>query len=150
VNRAYEPRAIVVPFAAHGLAGRYTAFNVQGGTAQGVEGDFAVEVPARGFRLLALRRDPGVLWTDSVAAADCGAREAACGGGMSVTVRGPAQVPGFLQLATPPPTAVLENGVLLRRAATTSTAGTYAYDDESGLLSLAYSHQREQRIEVHW
>jgi hypothetical protein len=149
VNRDYEPRTIAVPAAAHRLDwARYTALDVDAGTARLVEGDFTVDLPARSFRLLVLRRDPGVLWTDSALRSTCGG-DPACLDAIGIVAGGPPAVPGFLQLATPPPTEVVINGVALRRALAAGD-GTYAYDESSGLLSLAYSHRDERRIEVRW
>jgi hypothetical protein len=150
VNRAFTARSISVPVAAHGLAGGSgTAFTVDGGSAQMVDGDFAVDVPPRSFRLLVVRRDPGLLWTDSAVEASCGGDAAACQGSLTITARGPADVPGFMYLATPSPAGVAIDGNPLRRA---ESAGPeeYAYDEASGLLSLTYSHDGERRIDVRW
>jgi hypothetical protein len=139
--RAREMRVALVPL---GLNGTYTALDVSRARSLRVDGDFNFELPARSFGLLALRRDPGVLWTDSVVRVETDVP----GDKLILVARGPAPVPGFLHVAVPPPNEVLLDGVRLTLGA--AGPGRYAYDDASGLLHLTYDHRAERRIEVRW
>jgi hypothetical protein len=123
----------------------YSAFDVATGVAQYVAEEFRVDLPARSFRLIVLRRDPGVIWTDSVLSTAI--PDAA---GLTTTARGPAAVPGFLHVVVPTPRTVLLDRTPLGRATSPQTDVAYSYDDASGVLSLAYSHATQRRIEVQW
>ncbi len=146
VNRGLRPGSIAVTLADHGLEPEapYTALQVSSGESQRIVGDFAVEMTARSFRLFALRRDAGVLWTDSVV------RVQATEHGLALRAEGPTAVPGVAHIASPAPTAVLVDGVALRRAEATQVDVAYAYDSGSGLLSVSYSHRAGRRLEVRW
>ncbi len=145
VNREARGRPMDVNLGALGLGSEtYTALDITTGEGRRVAGELSVELPARSFRMLVLRKEPGVLWTDSVVAVTL--RDE----GLSATARGPASVPGFLHMTAPPPSAVLLDGVPLSRAASPRAGIAYSYDDASGVLSLEYAHTTERRIEVRW
>ncbi len=141
VNRSPSPRDVVVELEPLGLsAAGYAALDVQAELTRWVDGDFTVSMPARSFRLFVLRPDEGVLWTDSVIQPV---------GGNSLMASGPADVPGFVSIATPPPVAVLLDGRPLQRAATATQQDQYAYDDAAGVLTIRYAHNAGgRRIEI--
>jgi hypothetical protein len=146
VNREPAPRSMGVDLGALGLGTEtYFAFDVSTGEGRRVAREFSVDLPGRSFRLVVLRRDAGVLWTDSVVTA-----MNAAGSGLTATVRGPAAIPGFLRLAVSNPQMVLLDGAPLSRASSPQANVAYTYDEEGGVLSLAYSHTAERRIEVRW
>lgn len=149
VNREPTGRAVRVALDPLGLAAEapYTALDAATGAGRRVEGDFLVELPPRSFRLFVLRRDPGVLWTDSATGQDS-VPSSPASSPLALRARGPAAVPGFMYLATPEPVEVLLDGV--RLAPGGSGADRYAYDAQSGLLELRYAHGGERRIEVRW
>ena len=145
VNREARGRPMDVDLGALGLGSEaYTALDITTGEGRRVAGVLSVELPARSFRLLVLRKEPGVLWTDSVVAVTLR------GDSLSATARGPASVPGFLHMTVPPPSAVSLDGVPLSRAASPRPGAAFSYDDASGVLSLEYAHTAERRIEARW
>lgn len=146
VNRGLQPRSVQVNPADHGLEpdAPYTALQVSSGLGQRVAGSFAVDMPARSFRLFALRRDPGVVWTDSVVSVQTAA------GGLALGMEGPSGLPGLAHIASPAPNGVLLDGAPLRRGDAPQIDAAYAYDPGSGLLSVAYSHRAGRRLEVRW
>jgi hypothetical protein len=146
VNREPRARAMQVGLEPLGLNGMgpLTAFEPESGRSRRIDADFSVELGPKSFRLLVLRRDPGLVWSDSVVSP-----AATTSRGLSLDVRGPAQVPGATRLATPPPTGVWLDGMPLAAAPTGSSAG-YVYDDTSGLLTVAYTHTDQRRIDVSW
>lgn len=149
LNREPRPRGIQVALDPLGLSdgGSYTAFDPVVGSGRRITGDFTEELGPRSFRLLVLRREPGLLWTDSAATQLAAANSVRS---ITVSVRGPAQVPGFLNLAAPPPTSVQIDGTALSGVATPGSGTAYGYDEASGLLSVSYAHTGERRIEISW
>ncbi|MBM2809630.1 MAG: Alpha-galactosidase [Chloroflexi bacterium] len=147
VNREHAARQIRIDPGSLGLdpTVSYMVYDVARDTAFRASGQFSLDVPKRTFRLLVLRADPGVVWTDSVATLT------SAPGGLVFQVSGPAEIPGTLRAATPRPTQVLIDGSPLARAAADPRDGQYAYDDESGLLRVSYDHRPGgRRVEVRW
>lgn len=144
LNREPAPREVVVSLDPLGLAGRaYAALDAASGEPRRVDGDFPVMMPAQSFRLFVLRPDPGILWTNSALEVDAASRDR-----LIVTARGPADVPGALSIATPPPSAVLIDGQPLHPAAGPPQEGQYRYDELAGVLSVPYAHGAGRTIEV--
>jgi hypothetical protein len=143
VNRDPSPREVVVAPAALGLTSAiYAALDVQTERVRRVDGNFAVAMPGRSFRLLVLRPDEGVLWTDSSLAVEPG------DSGLAITARGPSDVPGYVYVATPPPAAVTLDGRPLQLTTGAAQEGQYAYDEGAGVLTVRYAHGGGRRIEV--
>jgi hypothetical protein len=80
-----------------------------------------------------------------------GVVEDAEAGVVAMRMSGPAEAPGFAQIAAPPPVTILLDGVpLIRSGSGASATGQYTYDDASGILTLTYAHSRPRLIEVRW
>jgi hypothetical protein len=137
MNREREPRTIAADLVEIGLdpGATYTAYDVDADRYAKVEGRPSFEVGAQSFRLVILRRGPGVLWTGSSYAVG------ATAGGLSLQVRGPAAIPGDLALASPAPARVTIDGRPLDRR-------RIQYDAAAGVLHLRYRHDRPHTIEV--
>ena len=113
----------------------YTAYDVADGRFLKVQGGVSVPVDGQTFRLLILRRQPGVLWTGS--SFEMGEAP----NGLKLTVRGPASIPGDLALASPPPASVAVDGHPAGRR-------VVRYDVDAGVLQLRYRHDRPHTVEV--
>ncbi|MBI3970621.1 MAG: NPCBM/NEW2 domain-containing protein [Chloroflexi bacterium] len=141
LNRETTPRAMRVDLAEYGLEPRldYVAYDVDGERAFRVKDTLALEVPPESFRLLVLRRTPGVLWTSSSSAAT--ASRTSLPNEFRLTIRGPEAAPGFLRAVVPAPREVRLAGAPLAAGADAhSEAGHYTYDAETGVLHLRYPH----------
>ena len=146
VNRELRTRAMSMSLADHGLEpeAAYTALQISTGSGQRVVGDLTVEMPPRSFDLFVLRRDAGLVWTDSVTRGEVTANS------LFFRAEGPAAIPGLAHIASPLPAVVLLDGVPLRGAERPQPDAAYAYDASSGLLSVLYSHRAGRRVEVRW
>ncbi|MBX5493041.1 MAG: NPCBM/NEW2 domain-containing protein [Chloroflexi bacterium] len=142
INREDRARTIRLDLAALGLETGvpYTYYDVENrGFGQLTDG-LAVSLPPRSFRLLVMRRTPGVLWTPS------SFEETPEPGGLRVVLDGPPQVEGMAWLASPPPAAVLLDGQPLAVGATPG----YQYDAAHGVLQVRYAHNGPRTLEVRW
>ncbi|MBI3979978.1 MAG: NPCBM/NEW2 domain-containing protein [Chloroflexi bacterium] len=145
INRADLPRRITASLAGLGLDPGmvYTAYDVEEGRFFQVSGDLAADLAGRSFRLIILRREPGVLWTNSSFTARLDGRR------LDLTVRGPAGIRGSLHLAAPEPAAVTMDGRPLRAIEPDDRSRSgYWYDATAGVLHLQYSHRFPRRIRV--
>jgi hypothetical protein len=137
MNRYDDARTIAASLDELGLdpGAAYTAYDVQDSRFTKVQGEVSLPLAGQSFRLLILRRRPGVLWTGSSFDLTEGAN------GLSVTVRGPASIPGDLALASPAPARVTIDGRAAGRR-------VVRYDADAGVLQLRYRHDRPHAIEV--
>lgn len=145
VNRQHKARDIQVPLDPLGLERdtSYTAFDVAAGSGRSVQAELVASLPPRSFRLFVLRAAPGLLWSSSVAQTQSDAL------GMVITLTGPSQAGGFANVAAPPPTSVLLDGVPLRLAGSALADREYAYSN--GVLSLRYQHTPSpRRLQISW
>ncbi|MBI2941281.1 MAG: NPCBM/NEW2 domain-containing protein [Chloroflexi bacterium] len=145
INRDDHPRTISPSFVELGLdeGAIYTAFDVEEQRFFRVLAELPVELAGQSFRLIILRRDPGVIWTDSSFNVRSIPR------GLEIAVRGPTSIPGDLHLAVPEPRSVSIDG---RPSPPASPGGVswrgHWYDAEAGVLQLRYSHRLPHRIRV--
>lgn len=146
MNRSSAPRTITPDFEELGLdpSAPYTAYDVEAQRYLKVTGRVSLELPPESFRLLIMRRQPGVLWTGSSFQLTPTAQ------GLRATVRGPASIPGDLALATPAPGHVTFDGVELAggRPDGRRQPARYWYDAEAGVLHLRYRHDAPHAIDV--
>lgn len=90
-------------------------------------------LPGESFRLMVLRRQPGMLWTTS-------SYESGPGPGcLRLALGGPRAVDGVLQAVAPVPRAVYLDGQPL--AETASGPEGYVYEADLGVLHLRYAHE---------
>jgi hypothetical protein len=144
LNRLSTGRDITIGLAELGLGGStYSAFDVQGDTTRRIDGDFTVAMPPRSFRLYVLRPTDGVLWTSSSLAV-----ERPSDGSLALTASGPADVPGFVHVASAAPSTVLLDGRPLSATAGAPQEGQYRYDETAGVTSVRYAHAPGRRIEI--
>jgi hypothetical protein len=127
LNRSRSERRIVAPLAEHGLDldRPATAYDVESDRFISLAAPFTVTLPAQSFRLYIVRQDPGVLWTNSSFSVEQAEH------GMTVTLKGPAGLPGFVHLFTPRPSRVLLDGHPM----------VYSYDEASAVLSADYQNE---------
>jgi hypothetical protein len=142
LNRKPVERDVPVDLAELGLdaGAEYLAYDAEVGRYFAARGGFLARLPADSFRLYALRRDSGVMWTTSsfepLAGRDC----------LRVRLGGPTAVEGLLQALVPPPRAVYLDGRPLR--AGIADAGGYRYDPELRLLDVRYPHAGARELRV--
>jgi hypothetical protein len=143
LNREVERRAITLSLPELGLddATAYTAYDPDRGPLPPISDGFTVPMEPRSFRLVVLRREPGVLWTASTF------EERRPADGLVVQVQGPATIPGLLWLASPPPAAVLLDGAPLAPLRANESDG-YRYDPASGVLQIRYAHTGVREVTV--
>jgi hypothetical protein len=125
-----------------GLAGdlEYVAYDAEVGRAFRVRGGFVSRLPGESFRLIVLRREPGVLWTTS-------SYEPRPGHGcLGLALSGPPAVAGTLEAVTSTPRAVYLDGQPL--AETTAEGDGYAYDGDLGVLHVRYAHATSRDLWV--
>jgi hypothetical protein len=146
VNREWTEQEVRADLASLGLDGDadFAVFDVEQARSERARGSVALRLPARSFRLVALRSQPGVLWSDSVVDPRITANT------LTATMTGPSEQPGFVYLATPAPKAVTLDGSALERGSTAARDRQYAYDEQSGVLALAFSRAHPRRLEVQW
>jgi hypothetical protein len=70
-------------------------------------------------------------------------------GGLVVTLRGPADLPGFAQLWAPGTHTVLLDGAPLRQAAEPGP-GAWALDAQTGVVRVALTYGEPHRLELRW
>jgi hypothetical protein len=147
VNREPQARSINVPLSRLHLPddAPHVVFDTLEGDARPVDGDFALSLPGKSFRLLTLRRQPGVLSTTS--SMEPGELLSQ---GIRLTVHGPSEVPGLTVMAAPEPSSVSIDGRALERGETAESDTRYRYDAPSGALFIAYSHGNPREIDVRW
>ena len=141
MNREAAPRRVEVrladlPGAEAGTGGSVFAYDVAARRPVGVGEVLAAEVPARSFRLIVVRRTPGVFWTTSSYETE------ATAGGWRLRVRGPADVEGHMRFYLPggPPRQVRLDGRALGVPSSNSWEGA-SYDAAARVLSIQYVHE---------
>ncbi|MDO9066202.1 MAG: hypothetical protein Q7U96_03865, partial [Chloroflexota bacterium] len=146
LNRSQSQTNVRVPLSEHGLQLQPgedrrqapTAYDVEGGQFLRPTAPFTVTLPAQSFRLFIVRTEPGVLWTNSSFVAQDE------GSGISVALRGPAHLPGYAYLATPPPRRVtLDEAVLSLQGDRPPEGPFYGYDARTGVLAVRYEYENE-------
>src|SRR5262249_28755586 len=106
---------------------------------------WSIDLAPQSFRLFVVRRDPGLLWTASAA------NVRSSPGKLDLTVKGPASVAGFLDLAAPPPLTVTIDGRPMRKLESAEdTRSGFWYDTTAGVLHLKYGHRLPHRIQVQY
>ena len=140
MNRETDPREIEVKLVDMGLdpAKEYLAYSVEDGKYSRVRGALRTVLPPASFRLYLLTSGKGVVWTNSSYHVEIQAKE------ITVQVRGPEAVPGFIEIATPPVRSVLVDGEPL----TLGRRNGAVYDRTNQVLRVRYSHEQEHEIRV--
>ncbi|MFH1486524.1 MAG: NPCBM/NEW2 domain-containing protein [Chloroflexota bacterium] len=145
LNPKSEAMELSVNLSEHGLSPEetYLAYDVTRGRGRKVKGSSKIVVPGESFCLFLLRREPGMLWTNSSYQLQNSERS------MRITVRGPASIEGIAGLYIPHPEAVhLDGQVLARVKFADLKKGTFSYHERSGILSVKYDHDQEHEIYV--
>lgn len=144
VNREKQDKLSVLRLADFGIVEgtEYAALDVNAGRYYKTSGTVSVHTPAKSFRLILLRRSPGVMWTNS------SFREMSNGQSVvEFVARGPKAVEGFAEVIVPEPRSVSVDAVeLVESRAPTIDEGHYFYDRNTGILKLKYSHDGPRRI----
>ncbi|MCL6648295.1 MAG: hypothetical protein K6U89_08185 [Chloroflexi bacterium] len=134
INRGAEQRVITAQLADFGLpSGAAVARDATSGTLRRVEGALTAELPPASFRLFVLRQSPGWIWTTSTLSGQ------AEPGALRYQLRGPASVPGMLEVVTPPPERVTLDGQL---------PPALSYEAALGVLRLDYDHQQRHDLRI--
>jgi len=142
LNRQPGERDVAVDLEELGLAAdaEYVAYDAELGRVFRVRGGFVSRLPGESFRLVVLRREPGVLWTTS-------SYEPRSGRGcLALTLSGPPAVAGVLEAVAPPPRAVYLDGQPLPE--TTTEGDGYAYDADLRVLHVRYTHAASRELWV--
>ncbi|MBI2863507.1 MAG: NPCBM/NEW2 domain-containing protein, partial [Chloroflexi bacterium] len=121
----------------------YTVYKVEEDAYLRVEDSLDVLLPPESFALYILRAEPGVMWTNSAIEFSQTPSQ------IVLKARGPASLPGFVQVQVPRHRAVFLDGQQLQRQPPSrQTEGTYAYDPLTRILTVRYDHAREHEIRI--
>ncbi|MCS6801361.1 MAG: putative glycoside hydrolase [Chloroflexota bacterium] len=137
INRSASRRTITAKLTDFGLQHRPAVVRDTGtGTTFLADTAIAADLPPASLKLFIVRQEAGWLWTASAVTGE------AAPGVLRYQLRGPASVPGSIEIAAPPPTRVLLAGEPL-------PASAFTYDARVGILRLTYTHEhaRELRVE---
>lgn len=143
-NRDRNPARFRVPLDAHGFQANepVTLYDVAMRAYRTATGTLEIALGGEEFRLLIGRRTPGPVWTNSsVETEEQGTNH------LALRVRGPAVIPGFLELFVPRLREIELDGASLPLS---GEPGTARYEAATGVLRLAYSHDTAHRIVVRW
>lgn len=147
INGGFGERRINLRLSRFGLSdsASYTVYDVEAGRYLRVQRSLRVTLPPQSFRLFLVRDEPGVFWTNS------SFRRLPANIGLRLSVKGPTAIEGFMELFTPKPLGVsLDRRPLVSSEPAQLEEGRYAYDPNTGILTLRYEHkggvEREIRI----
>ncbi len=143
LNREAASQDVTLNLADAGLdpTTNYTLLDTTTGSYCAVTGSTTVTLPGQSFRLLLLRKDPGVMWTNSSVKQQTANRR------LTVRVGGPAELRGFVEIYAPGLTSLRFDG---RRLEVEGDDTGVSYDATTGILLVAYPHQMLHTLEVDW
>ncbi|HEX2923060.1 MAG TPA: NPCBM/NEW2 domain-containing protein [Chloroflexota bacterium] len=146
VNRARQQREQSFRLSDYGLdpSKEYLLYDVDGNRYSKVRDNFSVNMGASSFRLFMLRDTPGLVSTNSSYVAESGL------GLLRLSLDGPDELPGFVQLYVPNPTSVWLDGKELARSNRLAVGNSYLYEPSTGILRVRYNHRRPHTLEVRY
>jgi hypothetical protein len=145
LNRSSQPRALDAEIAELGvLAPGLWAYDVEAGRWLPATDVPFVTLAPKSFRLFVVPHQPRVVWSNAA-----WSYEPSDDGGLVVTLRGPADLPGFAQLWAPGTHTVLLDGAPLRQAAEPGP-GAWALDAQTGVVRVALTYGEPHRLELRW
>jgi len=96
------------------------------------------------FRLFLIPHQPRIVWSNA-----SWTYEPSDDSSLVATLSGPAEMQGFAQVWAPGTTSVTLDGIPLARGAS-SGPRRYAYDVQTGVVSLSFDFAQAHRLEIHW
>ncbi len=137
INRNQTRRNVTIKLSDFGISDGAIVRDSSSGTVIKAGESMEVDMPPASFRMYVMRQDAGWIWTTSTISGE------SARGVLKYQVKGPASVPGKIEIAVPPPAKVSLDGQTL-------AASAYSYDPNSGLLKLNYSHDRVHDIRIEY
>lgn len=146
LNREREAKRVTLKLSDHGLEEKrqYLLYDVASNRYSKVQGSFSANVRGSSFRLFLLRKDPGVMWTNS------SFEEQSEPNSLKVRLTGPTSITGTVQLYVPSPSSVRMDGKELKPTTRLSAGSGYMYARDTGVLRVRYRHDRPHTIEVEY
>ncbi len=144
MNRGDEAREITFNLEEVGLdpRGSYLVYDADQGVYTMAAGALAAPMAGHSFRLLLVRSEPGVVWTDS------SYQQTATPRGLQLALDGPEGLSGFAEVYVPEAPEVTVNGTPIALGEEGGEV-TARYDEQTGVLRLDYPMAR-YRVDVRW
>ncbi len=144
LNREAAPEDVTLNLADAGLdpTAKYTLLDTTTGSYRVVTGSTTVTLPHESFRLLLLRKDAGVMWTNSSVKQQTAPQR------LTVQVGGPAELRGFVEIYAPGLTSLRFDGRPL--SLESGDDSPVSYNTATGILAAAYSHSTPHTLELAW
>ncbi|MBI2865396.1 MAG: alpha-galactosidase [Chloroflexi bacterium] len=137
INRDATKKIKTVDLAAYGLNPHlsYLVYDVISDSFFRASGSLSFEVQPGRFRLFFLRDEVGVVWTNA------SFEQTFVPGRMTIALKGPASLTGFVDIHTPPFAGVFLDGVQL-------TADQYRFDSVNNVLTLVFGFDGPREVRI--